>query len=138
MRWWEIAALVLALAAILGTPVAAFAYNSWLHSSHDGREVTLVAAHGTWGPEVVRVKQGEKVRLRLTSHDVKHGFALAGYGISTTDVYPGRYIIVEFVADKPGAFPFVCVVQCAGNHANMRGELVVEGTGSQQPLVELP
>ena len=74
----------------------------------------------------LRVAVGEHVRLRITSRDVLHGFALDGYDILTTDIYPGRQFVVEFVADQQGTFVFRCLVWCDVDHPEMRGELIVE------------
>ncbi len=130
MRWSQSLAAVLVLATVVGTPAAAFAYNGWLHSHQGAREVVLVAGpNSIWRPNEIRVRQGEKVRLLVTSHDAVHGFVLGGYGIATNDVYPGEYTIVEFVADKVGTFPFLCSVVCGPNHQRMQGQLVVEPAG---------
>jgi len=130
----EIAAAILVLVAIVGVPVAAFAYDSFRQSSFDGQVIDLTGAHGTWSRGTIRVKQGEKVRLRLTSNDVVHGFALKAYGIEVDEVYPGKVKTIEFVADKPGTFLFACTVICSFNHRHMEGELIVEAQGGQ-PVV---
>ncbi len=125
MRIWEIAAIALVLLAVLGTPAAVFTYQSSLNSGAD-KEFTLVGHKGRWGTDVIHVTEGETVRLRLTSADVVHGFALKAYGIEIDEVYPGKVKTIEFVADKPGTFVFVCTIICNSGHRHMEGEVIVE------------
>ncbi len=131
MRRLEIAALVLVLVAIAGLPAAALGYESLRHSSYDGQVITLTGAHGVWSQDTIRVKQGQKLRLRLTSNDVVHGFMLKGYGIEIDEVYPGKEKVIDFVVDRPGTFAFVCTVLCSPDHRDMKGKLVVEPQGEQ-------
>ncbi|MBI2913599.1 MAG: cupredoxin domain-containing protein [Chloroflexi bacterium] len=126
MRMLNIAATVLALLAIAGLPAAVIGYQALRDSGFDGQVVTLTGAHGTWDHEAIHLRQGEKVRLRITSNDVVHGFALEAYGIEIDEVYPGKVTVVDFVADRPGSFPFACTILCSGDHRDMKGKLVVE------------
>ncbi|MDP2950734.1 MAG: cupredoxin domain-containing protein [Chloroflexota bacterium] len=128
MGKWEIAAIALVLLVIVGTPVAVFTYQSSLRSQQEN-EFTLVGHNGQWGPDVIRVTEGETVRLRLTSADVVHGFALKAYGIEVDEVYPGKVKTIEFVADKPGTFLFACTIVCHPGHRHMEGEIIVEAQG---------
>lgn len=131
MRMMEITAVILLLVAISGLPVAALGYESLRHSGHDGEVITLTAAHGAWSQDTIRVKQGQRLRLRLTSNDVVHGFMLKGYGIEIDDVYPGKEKVIDFVADEAGTFAFVCTILCSADHSDMKGKLVVEPQGEQ-------
>ncbi len=125
MRKWELAAIALVLFVILGTPAAVFTYQSTL-ASRPENEFTLVGRAGQWGPAAIRVTEGETVRLRLTSADVVHGFAIKAYGIEIDEVYPGKVKTIEFVAEKPGAFVFSCTIVCNSGHRGMEGEIIVE------------
>lgn len=133
MRIWEIAAVALVLLAVLGTPVAVFTYESALRSQQEN-EITLVGHQGQWGPGAIRVTQGDTVRLRLTSADVVHGFALKAYGIELDKVYPGKVKTIEFVAEKPGTFLFTCTIVCHAGHRGMEGEFTVEPAALLQSL----
>lgn len=124
MRRLEVAAVAVVVAIVVGLPVAVFAYNGALRDHNGG--ITLHANQGTWSPDRVVVQQGDTVRLRLTSDDVIHGFALAEYDIRVDEVYPGQFVTVEFVADEAGEFPFACTIYCDARHTEMRGVLVVE------------
>ena len=88
------------------------------------REVKVVAKQWEFSPNPIVVKKGEKVRLRIKSVDVTHGFALPDFGINEV-LNPGQEITIEFKADKQGTFEFFCSVQCGEGHAGMRERLVV-------------
>ena len=149
MRRLEIVALLAVLVVVLGTPAAALGYEALLRSQ-TANEYTLIAyapEGGNWSPSTIRVKQGERVRLRLSSADVAHGLAIPGLNVSVKEIYPGKFTVVEFVADKPGTYPFVCTVLCSPQHGGMKGEIIVEGTSAggqvaatqpEPPKVEAP
>src|SRR3989338_4500964 len=75
------------------------------------KEFSLTARQWSFEPSTITVKQGDKVRLIITSVDVTHGFTLREFGINTV-ISPGKTIKVEFVADKKGTFTFFCSVPC--------------------------
>lgn len=131
MRMMEIAAVVLLVVSIAGLPAAALGYESLRHSGHDSEVITLTGAQGAWSQDTIRVKQGQRLRLRLISDDVVHGFMLKGYDIEIDEIYPGKEKVIDFVADEPGTFAFVCTVPCSPDHREMRGKLVVEPQGGQ-------
>lgn len=131
MRMLEIAAVILVLATIVGLPAAVLGYESLRHSGYDGQVITLTGAHGAWSQDTIRVKQGEKLRLRLTSNDVVHGFMLKAFDIEIDEVYPGKEKVIDFVADEAGTFAFVCTILCSSDHRDMKGTLVVEPEGGQ-------
>jgi nitrous-oxide reductase len=59
------------------------------------------------------------------ARDATHGFALGGYNINLS-IEPGETGVVEFVADKPGVFPFYCSEFCSALHLEMAGYLLVK------------
>lgn len=89
------------------------------------KEFTMIAKQWTFDPAIITVKQGDRVRLKITSTDVVHGFALADFNVKV-DLAPNIEETVEFVADKKGEFPFYCSVICGAGHREMTGRLVVE------------
>lgn len=89
------------------------------------KEFTMTAKKWAFDPPVITVKQGDKVRLKITSTDVTHGFALTEFNVKV-DLVPGKEETVEFVADKKGEFTFFCSVVCGEGHLDMKGKLVVE------------
>ena len=89
------------------------------------KEFTMTAKQWAFDPAVITVKQGDKVRLKITSTDVAHGFALADFNVKV-DLTPNTEETVEFVADKKGEFTFFCSVLCGQGHREMKGKLIVE------------
>ena len=101
-----------------------------------GPEIELVArqpAAGGWSRERIVVNQGERVRLRIRSEDVVHGFAIGRMGVDAGPIEPGKTVTVEFVADRPGEFTYYCTEWCDPNHPRMRGVLQVRGPDGVAP-----
>ena len=97
-------------------------------------DVYMTAIRSHFTPDVIRVKEGDKVRLHLTSleqaHDATHGFALASYNINTS-IEPGEHSDIEFVADRAGVFPMYCTEFCSALHLEMAGYFLVEPKGKK-------
>lgn len=87
-------------------------------------EFNITAKRFEFIPNQIVVNKGDHVRLRLTSVDVTHGFAIPEYDISQM-LSPGQEEVVDFVADTPGSFRFFCSVPCGSGHSAMQGTLVV-------------
>ncbi|MDP2949898.1 MAG: cupredoxin domain-containing protein [Chloroflexota bacterium] len=123
----ELVALGMLVALIAGV-VGGMAFLDRVYEQSDNA-ITVTAqvpTEGGFEPDVVRVKAGEVVRLRLTSRDVTHGFYLPDFNVNAGPISPGKYKTVEFVADKVGAFTFYCNVLCSKRHGAMNGTLIVE------------
>lgn len=97
----------------------------------DTHTINMTADQFAFDPPVLRVNQGDRVRLTLQASDVVHGFHLDGYGLQQR-VEPGLSQQIEFVADKAGKFRYRCSVSCGTLHPFMIGELVV---GPNLPFV---
>ena len=89
--------------------------------------MTAIRSHFT--PDVIRVKEGEKVALHITSieqaHDATHGFTIDSYNLHTS-LEPGKHVNMEFVADRAGVFPLYCTEFCSALHLEMAGYFLVE------------
>jgi nitrous-oxide reductase len=94
--------------------------------------MTAIRSHFT--PDIIRVKQGDKVQIHLTSleqaHDATHGFALDSHNINVS-LEPGEHSDISFVADKPGVFPMYCTEFCSALHLEMAGYFLVEPKGKK-------
>ena len=129
MRLWEIAAVLLVLLALVGVPVAVFAYQfMYLPARHpDVITVTMrTPEHGNVYPRVIHVKKGDLVRLRITSEDVPHGFRIKEFDVKVFPVSAGKFKMVEFVAEEAGIFKFVCNNRCSPRHTEVNGQFIVD------------
>lgn len=90
------------------------------------REIDMIARQWRWEPSMIRVRQGDRVRLNITNVDVLHGIVIPELGVDNTDIKPGETKAVEFVADKKGRFEFLCSTFCGDRHIEMAGVIVVE------------
>lgn len=95
-----------------------------------GEKIIEVYAY-QWGyePNIIRVKQGEYVRIMLYTRDVSHGLYIEGYDVGGIVILAdGRppYTEISFKADKAGTYIFRCIVICGPLHPYMTGKLIVE------------
>jgi len=126
MKHWDALGLLAVLVVLLGTPAAVFAGQRYLNAPpHEYTIVAHTAEDGGFVPNRITVVQGEHVWLRLTSADVTHGFAVPSLGIDVPQLYPGKYVTVDFTPQKPGTYPFLCTIVCSPLHYKMQGEIVV-------------
>ena len=134
MRRPEILAIGLAVVAILGVPAAAFAYE---RAQRAPDEITVIARqyeNGGWSPSTIQVKNGELVRLRITSEDVVHSLYIPALQLESDLVYPGHWVRMEFRATGDGELRLKCNVACGINHSKMTATLVVgSGVSASDP-----
>jgi mono/diheme cytochrome c family protein/plastocyanin len=130
-------ALTILILVCLGLPAAALGYQH-SRTSVAGMQVVDLEAHlpeeGGWTPEVLRIRAGEPVRLRLHSVDVLHSFAIGRTEIGPMDVVPGKVTELEFTIDEPGTYTFFCTRWCSTNHWRMKGTLEVVGDDGSVPV----
>jgi nitrous-oxide reductase len=92
-------------------------------------EVLMVLVRSSFEPFKIEVNRGDKVTIHMTNieqtTDELHGFGLADYNINIV-ADPGETKTVEFVADKPGVFPYYCTNFCSALHQEMQGYLLVK------------
>ena len=75
-------------------------------------------------PAEIKVNQGDRVTIKLTSSDVVHGLYLDGYNLEIS-ADPGQTNELSFTADQAGSFRFRCSVTCGDLHPFMIGKLKV-------------
>jgi nitrous-oxide reductase len=99
-------------------------------------EVWMSAQRSHFTPDIIRVKEGDTVKLHVTNieqtEDATHGFAIADYNIEAS-LEPGATENFEFKADKPGAYNFYCTEFCSALHLEMAGWLLVEPAAGTTP-----
>ena len=80
-----------------------------------------------WTPADLTVKAGQPLRLRLTSDDVLHGFAVGQMDWPAIDVKPGEWSETTLTFEQPGKYTFYCTRWCGPGHWRMRGTIEVTG-----------
>jgi nitrous-oxide reductase len=110
-------------------PHATVAGKERIERKADGVHVWMTAVRSHFTPDIVRVKQGDRVFLHVTNveqaRDATHGLAIGGQNINVS-LEPGKHCNIEFVAGKAGVFPFYCTEFCSALHLEMAGYLLVE------------
>ena len=126
----EIFALTLVLLVVLVLPLSILYPHYFSKSPHERPgEILLVARtfeRGGGSPPEIRVKKGQKVRLRILAEDVTHSFQLLHLGLDSGPIFTGKSKLIEFVPSKIGTFPFYCNTRCSVRHENLMGLLTVE------------
>jgi cytochrome c oxidase subunit II len=89
-------------------------------------EVQVAAIMFAYVPNEIRVPPGRRIRFRMTSADVTHGFMIAGTNANTM-VVPGYISQFTTVFDKPGDYLLVCHEFCGNGHHAMHGRVIVDG-----------
>lgn len=111
----------------VGLPLSALAWR-WQDRHSGVIEVHgRMAEEGGWTPDTLRTSVGVPLRLRLTSDDVVHGFAVGRRGDPPVDVMPGQTTEVELTFEMPGTYTFYCTRWCGAGHWRMRGTIEVGG-----------
>lgn len=130
MKRAEIVAGVIVLLIAVVLPASVLYPHFFERSPHTRPgEILLVARtfeRGGWSPPEIRVKKGEKVRIRILAEDVTHSFQLMPFGIDTGPIFTGKTKVIEFTPNRAGTFPFYCNTRCSARHENLMGLLIVE------------
>lgn len=93
------------------------------NAPHQTIEMTAEDYHFT--PDVIHVKVGTLVTLKVTSTDGTHGLKLGDFGLDET-IEEGQTKVVEFYAARKGEYGFKCSHFCGIGHFGMNGKLIVE------------
>jgi heme/copper-type cytochrome/quinol oxidase subunit 2 len=88
------------------------------------RPFEVVARRYTFLPARIEVRQGDLVRIQLSTEDIAHSLTIDDYRIAKR-VSPGQTVTFEFRAERAGTFPFYCDLKAEEGCRKMRGELVV-------------
>jgi cytochrome c oxidase subunit 2 len=89
------------------------------------REISVVAKRFTFEPARVDVKEGERIRLVVTSEDGVHGLEIKKFKVNKKIPRGGEKVTIDFVASAPGEYPILCSEYCGNGHEEMKGTLVV-------------
>lgn len=88
-------------------------------------EIKVVANNFAFSPSTLRVRQGDTIRLVVSSVEGEHGLAIREFNVDV-QVNEGETKSAEFVADKKGSFMLYCSVYCGAGHKEMKGVFIVE------------
>lgn len=91
--------------------------------SRETIEMTAEDFHFT--SEILRVKKGTLVTIKIKSIDGTHGFNLGAFGIDER-LDENVTKIIEFYAGKHGEYGFRCSHFCGLGHLGMTGKLIIE------------
>ncbi|MEK7563151.1 MAG: thioredoxin domain-containing protein [Patescibacteria group bacterium] len=108
-----------AIDALLGSDAQAAAPSGTV------KTIKMTAELWKFTPNIVTVKQGEKVTLEITGVSGTHGLSVPGLGINET-IIQGNTVSVNIPTDKAGTFDFFCSIQCGSGHGDMTGQIVIE------------
>lgn len=111
-------ALALACVVILSAP-----FNTQAQGTP--RVIEITAKRFEFTPNVITLKRGEPVILRVRSADVTHGFFSRQLKIDELLV-PGKPVDVKLTPQTAGTFTVICDHFCGSGHANMKMSIVVE------------
>src|SRR3989338_8637284 len=69
-------------------------------------------------PSEIKVKQGAKVKLLITTpdDDVDHAISIPEFNVNKVMLKKGTTETVQFTADKKGEFSFFCSLYCGEGH----------------------
>ena len=123
-------ALKIVLAVVMSQPSIGLAQETV-------RQINIRAERFTFEPRAIEVVAGQRVRLLVEAVDVPHGIGIAGLGVEGVARPGAEPTVLEFLADRPGRYRFVCTVFCGVNHGEMLGELTVI-SGSENDGLRTP
>lgn len=86
--------------------------------------IDVVASERGFEPRVINLRKGDPVRLRLTTADREHCFALDAYRVEKR-ILPGRATTVDLTPEKAGTFAFQCCIEEGAAADKEHGRLVV-------------
>ncbi len=107
--------------------IATFALVPSFHARADEqpRVINITAKRFGFTPNVITLKKGETVKLRLTSEDVTHGFFMKALKLDEL-IVPGQPTEVTLTPQQEGRFTTICDHFCGAGHGNMSMTIVVE------------
>jgi cytochrome c oxidase subunit II len=94
-------------------------------SAQDERTIEVVAKRFEFEPSRIEVKEGERIKLVVTSADGVHGIEIKKFKVSKKIPRGGEAVTIEFVASASGEYPILCSEYCGDGHEEMKGMLIV-------------
>ena len=108
---------------LVGLLMAALPFRAT--AADNAHVIQITAKRFEFTPNVVTLKRGEPVTLRVTSADVTHGFYSKQLKIDEV-LEPGKTVDVNLTPQTPGTYTLICDHFCGSGHGNMKMTIVVE------------
>jgi len=89
------------------------------------QSISMTAMRFRFEPEVIHVKAGTLLTLKINSVQGTHGFRLSEFDIDET-LEENEEKTVELYLSTPGEFSFRCSHFCGLGHLGMTGKIVVK------------
>lgn len=112
---------VLVSLSLLGFIVLSFS----LSKAEEVRTFEVKAEDYKFNPDTITVNKGDKVIIKAIAIDKDHGFGIKEFNINQ-DLPKGKWVTIEFTADKVGEFTIRCTKFCGWKHFWMSGKLIVK------------
>jgi cytochrome c oxidase subunit 2 len=97
------------------------------------RVIEVTAERFEFWPSEIRVREGEPVRLRITSEDTLHGFRILGGGLNLLVPKRGKGEATALLPPlAAGRYVIECSRMCGAGHNFMRATLVVAPVGGSR------
>jgi cytochrome c oxidase subunit 2 len=112
---------VLVSLLLLGIIVLSFS----LSKAEEVKTFEVKAKNYKFHPDTITVNKGDKVVIKAIAVDKDHGFGIEAYDIDQP-LPKGKWVTVEFTADKKGEFTLRCTKFCGWRHFSMKGKLIVQ------------
>jgi len=132
-EWLARGVIILGMLMVVSIPVVNYLQPSQPIVMH-----ARMADSGGWSPASLTTSGGQPLRLRLTSDDVTHGFAVGQLDQPAVEIRPGEMTDVTLVFSHPGKYTFYCTRWCGVNHWRMRGTIEVTGYSDTQAPTRQP
>jgi len=120
-RWITRLACLPVLLTAMFTAIPAFRARA----QEQPRVINITAKRFGFTPNMITLKKGETVKLRLTSEDVTHGFFMKALKLDEL-IVPGQPTEVTLTPQQEGRFTTICDHFCGAGHGNMSMTIVVE------------
>ncbi len=113
------------LTAALLIVAAAGPAGSRLRAAEEPKVITITAKRFEFNPKEIILKEGDTVKLQLTTEDVTHGFFMKPLGIDE-DIIAGKTTEIVLTPKTTGRYTTICDHFCGAGHGGMKMTIVVE------------
>ncbi len=119
-RW-----ILLGSLSLLATTILTAAPGLPARAAEQPRVINITAKRFGFTPNLITLKKGETVKLRLTSEDVTHGFFMKAPQLDEI-IAPGQPTEITLTPQQEGRYTTICDHFCGAGHGNMSMTIVVE------------